>query len=132
MGFTPKMGTVMRRKRLPPQKDRQEGRDKAGRFVVGNKATNAGRPKEFADFKSQARRFMCTDGFKELISIALDKKNKQQLYALELLANYAFGRPQQNVSLENTGAPIIEIIYNEKPEERGMIDVTNRTLRLPG
>ena len=81
------------------------GRDSRGRFTKGNKG--GGRPAIASDFRKRCREFMEADGWRILIDMASDPKAKEQRYALELIAAYAYGRPKQGVELSGPdGAPV--------------------------
>jgi hypothetical protein len=82
-------------------------RDNKGRFTKGNAPKSPGRPAVARDFRKRCRDFMEADGWDILIDIAKDRKAKEQRYALELIAAYAYGKPKQGVELSGPdGAPV--------------------------
>jgi len=82
-------------------------RDSKGRFTPGNAPKSPGRPAVARDFRKRCREFMEDSGWDELISLATDRKAKEQRYALELIAAYAYGKPKQGVELSGPdGAPV--------------------------
>jgi hypothetical protein len=79
------------------QQSDTNGRDHRGRFVPGNnQSVGRGRPKAFQGFREQARAFMDREG----IAILLDMARQRDGFAVKLLAEYAYGKPQQFIDLE--------------------------------
>jgi len=72
------------------------GRDAKGRILKGTVANPQGRPKEYRSFRQQAQAFMDREG----IAILLDMARKHDGFAVKLLAEYAYGKPQQFIDLE--------------------------------
>ena len=72
------------------------GRDAKGRILKGTVANPQGRPKEYRSFRQQAQAFMDREG----IAILLDMARQRDGFAVKLLAEYAYGKPQQFIDLE--------------------------------
>src|SRR6266581_4593032 len=80
------------------------GRDKKGRFAAGN--PGGGRPQEYRAFKERCREFMDAEGFGLLVALAKQPSE----FALKLLAEYGYGKPQQHVDLTTGGQPLIKAL----------------------
>ena len=87
-------------------------RDEKGRFVKGNAPKSPGRPAVARDFRKKCREFMEKEGggWDELIAIAKDRKAKEQRFALELIAAYAYGKPKQGVELSGEGGGPVGVL----------------------
>jgi hypothetical protein len=90
--------------------DAQNSKPTVGKpFAKGQSGNPGGRPAVAREFRKRCREFMEQEGggWDELISLAKDRKAKEQRYALELIAAYAYGRPKQGVELSGPdGAPV--------------------------
>jgi hypothetical protein len=80
------------------------GRDARGRILKGTVANPQGRPREYRSFRQQAQAFMDREG----IGILLDMARARDGFAVKLLAEYAYGKPQQHVDLTTGGQPLIK------------------------
>ena len=78
------------------------GRDAKGRVLKGTVANPHGRPKEYRGFREQAKAFMETEG----IVILLDMARDHDGFAVKLLAEYAYGKPQQHMDITTLGETI--------------------------
>jgi len=76
------------------------GHDHKGRFLPGNKG--GGRPRAYHDFRAQAKAFMDVQGIGHLLNMAA----QQNEFALKLLAEYAYGKPQQHMDITTLGETI--------------------------
>ena len=86
-----------------PKKDRDQeetGRDRKGRFT--GSGNPAGRPPEYRAFKERCQQFMDSEGFDLLTTMARQRNE----FALRLMAEYGFGRPQQHVDVTSQGEQI--------------------------
>lgn len=81
------------------------GRDKLGRFLPGNQG--GGRPAEYREFRERAREFMDREGLTLLVELAR-RPNTDQAFALKLLAEYGFGKPQAHVDVTTGGVGMYE------------------------
>jgi hypothetical protein len=90
-----------------PRKDRKPAetgdRDAKGRFTQGN--YHGGRPKEYRAFKDRARQFMEAEGLDLLLGMAREPNE----FALKLLTEYAYGKPQQTVDMNVQGEQVLYI-----------------------
>jgi hypothetical protein len=84
------------------EKTRHAEQRRRGRpFQPGQSGNPGGRPKGFASFREQARRFLEEEGGHALL-IRLAKQRKSlhtAAFALRLLVEYAYGRPPQPVQM---------------------------------
>lgn len=87
-------------------------RDSKGRFTKGNAPKSPGRPAVARDFRKRCREFMEAEGggWDELISLAKDRKAREQRFALELIASYAYGKPKQGVELSSDGGALAAVV----------------------
>lgn len=88
--------------------DAQNSKPTVGKpFAKGKSGNPGGRPAIASDFRKRCREFMEADGWRILIDMASDSKAREQRYALELIAAYAYGKPKQGVELSGPdGAPV--------------------------
>ncbi len=95
------------------QSERKAQRDSKGHFLKGGAPVSPGRPAIAKEFRQRCREYMEQPGggWDTLIAMAGDSKAKEQRYALELIASYAYGKPKQGVELTGEeGAPLGVII----------------------
>ncbi len=84
-------------------------RDTLGRFTPGN--PGGGRRPEYRSFRARAAEFMSDEGVELLIGMARNRDG----FALRLLAEYAYGKPQQHVDVSglDAGKVVFQIVYQE-------------------
>ena len=97
-----------------------ENTDKAPRrrgpgkpFAPGQSGNPGGRSPIAKEFRARCREYMEQPGggWDTLIAMAGDSKAKEQRYALELIASYAYGKPKQGVEITGEeGAPLGVVI----------------------
>ncbi len=80
-----------------PRTGSKQERDENGRFVKGASGNPKGRPALAKAFKERCRDFMSGEGWAALEQMARDPKSPFRFRALELIANYAYGKPTQLV-----------------------------------
>jgi hypothetical protein len=80
------------------------GRSTNGRFTKGWTGGGGGRPKGYAAFKERAEAFMDAEGLTKLLDMA---RNNNE-FALKLLCEYAFGKPQAHVDVTSDGQALIK------------------------
>lgn len=85
-----------------PSEQAPTGRDAKGRLVKGASGNPGGRPKEYRAFKERCSEFMDAEGF-ELLTTMARQPNE---FALRLMAEYAYGKPQQHVDVTSQGETI--------------------------
>jgi hypothetical protein len=68
-------------------------------FQPGQSGNPSGRPKVAQEFREKCREFMSADGWEKLKALATDRRCKDHMKALELIAGYAYGKPKQGVEL---------------------------------
>ena len=78
--------------------------DAKGRFTKGNRANPGGRPKEYRGFKQRCVEFMDAEGIARLIALGRESNE----FALRLMAEYAYGKPQQHVDVTSAGGPLFK------------------------
>lgn len=74
-------------------------------FKKGQSGNPGGRPKGHGEFREVARTFMDAKGVTTLISMASDE-GEDRRFALKVLAEYAYGKPQQHVDVTSQGEQI--------------------------
>jgi hypothetical protein len=81
----------------------------------GQSGNPSGRPADYAGFRARAREFMSDEGVELLISMA----RKKEINALRLLAEYAYGKPQQRVDVTGDlgGKVVFQIVYGDQLEQ---------------
>ena len=88
-------------------------RDKNGRFIKGNSGNKTGRPKLPVEFKTLAKE-KSLPALQAVIAIAENPCSdpKDVISAARLIIEYAYGKPQQDVSvgLDQGGDFVIEIV----------------------
>ncbi len=77
----------------------------------GQSGNPGGRPAQYASFKARAQEFMSDEGVELLIGMARNRDG----FALRLLAEYAYGKPQQHVDVSglDAGKVVFQIVYQE-------------------
>ena len=87
----------------------QDPKQIAGRFRKGESGNPGGRPKIALAWKERCRKFLEDEGgWDRLVSMAKSPIDGGDAFpALKLMAEYAYGKPQQHVDLTASG-PIIK------------------------
>ena len=78
------------------------------KFQPGQSGNPNGRPKGFATFRQRCAQFMDKEGFSLLTEMAREPNE----FALRLMAEYAYGKPQQHVDLTSGGESLIKPVLN--------------------
>lgn len=76
-------------------------------FKKGASGNPGGRPRAFKSFRAGALEHMDERGLKALIAMAHDE-GEDRRFALKLLAEYAYGKPQQHVDVTSDGGPLFK------------------------
>ncbi len=71
------------------------------------------------EFIKRCKVFMHDNGFHNLEAIATDTEDRNQFRALELLCNYAFGKPKQGIELTGEDGESIKVTLEGSLEEWG-------------
>lgn len=74
-------------------------------WVKGVSGNPSGRPAVAREFKEKCREFMREEGWQHLVNLARTK-GKDQRYALELIAHYAYGKPTQPIAGDDEFEPL--------------------------
>lgn len=83
------------------------------RFVKGQSGNPLGRPKVARTWSDQCREFYLeADGWERLVAIARSKVDQDALPALKLIAEYAFGKPQQHMDVTTGGQTLVKAYMN--------------------
>ena len=75
-------------------------------FVKGQSGNPGGRAKGRGEFREAAREFMDSKGVLTLLAMAAED-GEDRRFALKVLAEYAYGKPQQHVDVSASG-PLIK------------------------
>lgn len=70
-------------------------------FKPGQSGNPKGRPPLAKDFKQRCRDFMQAEGWRTLQELAQDPKSAHRFRALELIANYGYGKPTQLIGADD-------------------------------
>lgn len=87
-----------------PKKKRGPGRP----FQKGQSGNPGGRPAVAKEFRQRCREFMENEGWEKLFALA--RGGKEQKFALELIAAYAYGRPKQGVEIVGEDGGPLQIV----------------------
>jgi hypothetical protein len=110
--MSPENKAKQRKKPVPPQ---------GQRFKKGQSGNPGGRPKQFAGFKAACREFIERQrdgGWAYLERIARRQSKgvtvRDQLFALRMMAEYAYGKPAQPITGEEGGPIEVRVVYTAK------------------
>lgn len=97
-------------------------RDDKGRFLPGVPSVSPGRPAVSKDFRERCRVWMeePDGGWDTLLELATTK-SRDQFQALQLITNYAYGKPAQSMTNgegETLHGPVIIMLQDYSPTFR--------------
>lgn len=99
---------------MPTKNSDQEPKQIRGRFQKGQSGNPGGRPKKARVWKEQCAEFLeMLDGWDRLVKIARGETDEPSLPALRLMAEYAYGKPQQHVDVTSQGQSFIKKVQAE-------------------
>lgn len=89
----------------------QDPKQIRGRFQKGQSGNPGGRPKVALAWKERCRRFMEEQHGWEKLAALTDTPDDPgvSLQALKMIAEYAYGKPQQHVDVSQTGRLVVAL-----------------------
>lgn len=89
---------------------------RSGRFLAGNRANPAGRPKVSRSFRDFAQQAMVDVGWPTL-AVMVRGEGEDRRFAIKLLAEYAYGKPSQHVDADvKLGGVVVHLPAREEPK----------------
>jgi hypothetical protein len=86
----------------------EEKRDARGRFKPGGAPKSPGRPAVARDFREWCQNVLQHGHGRQVIQAMLDADGEDRRFAVRLIVEYAYGKPQQYVDVTTGGQPLIK------------------------